>query len=82
MADFELTSHARDMMRERRIPDEWVRRVVDSPDGAEKGMTDNIHYFKAIQECQGRFLHIVVNPLVLPKRVGTVFFDRRFGRQS
>ena len=82
MADFELTGHARDMMRERRIPDEWVRRVIDSPDVAEQGMTDNIHYFKAIQEYQGRFLHIVVNPNVLPKRVDTVFFDRRFGRQS
>jgi hypothetical protein len=32
---------------------------------------------KSIEGHGGRFLHAVVNPLITPKKVVTVFFDRK-----
>jgi hypothetical protein len=31
MLDFEFSSHAKDMVIERRIPEEWVWRTVNTP---------------------------------------------------
>lgn len=80
--DIEFSKHALGALRERSIPEEWVRRTVNSPDRAEAGAENTIHYIKAIPEHEGRFLRVVVNPHVGPKRVIAVFFDRRLGRQS
>ncbi|MGH7376216.1 MAG: DUF4258 domain-containing protein [Candidatus Methylomirabilales bacterium] len=33
--DIEFSSHARDMLRERNIPEEWVERTIRSPDRTE-----------------------------------------------
>lgn len=81
MADIEYSKHARDVMRERKIPEEWVRRTIASPDQTETPPDGTIHYIKAISEHGGRFLRVVMNPAVTPMRVVTVFFDRRLGRQ-
>ena len=35
-----------------------------------------------MNEHEGRILHVVVNPHVTPKRVVTVFFDRRARNQG
>jgi hypothetical protein len=56
-------------------------RTVDEPDSTETGVDGNTHYTKAIPEHGGRFLRVVVNPHVQPKRIVTLFFDRRLGRQ-
>ncbi len=77
MQDIELSSHAKDMLLERNIPEEWVLRTINSPDRKETGADNNTHYLKAIPEKQGRILRVVVNPHVKPNRVVTVFFDRR-----
>jgi hypothetical protein len=69
------------MLKERNILEEWVWRAINSPDGEETGMDDNIHYFKGIPEHGRRILHVVVNPHISPKKVVTVFFDRRARRQ-
>lgn len=79
--DFKLSVHTQDMLKEREIPEEWLRRTIDSPDWENKGDDNNIHYFKSIPEHEGRILHVVVNPHVLPKKVVTVFFDRKARRQ-
>lgn len=79
--DFELSAHARDMLQERRIPEEWVWRALSFPDRCETDMSGNMHYIKAIPEYGGRFLRVVVNPAVKPRRIVTVFFDRRLRRQ-
>lgn len=80
MSDIEFSIHARDMLQERAIPEEWVIRTVNDPDNREI-MTDNTtHYIKAIPEFGGRSLRVVVNLEVIPNRVITVFFDRRIRR--
>ena len=82
MADIEFFSHAGDVLQERKIPEAWVWRTIHSPDRTDVGADNNIHYIKAIPEHGGRCLRVVVNPHVTPKRVVTLFFDRRLRRQS
>ena len=82
MHDIKPSEHAKDMLRERDIPEEWMWRTIDTPDRAEIGTDNNTHYIKAIPEHGGRFLRVIVNHHVAPKRVVTLFFDRRLGRQG
>lgn len=82
MDDIELSMHARDMIRERDIPDEWLWRAVNGPDRIEVWADNNTHYLKSIPEYGGRFLHVVVNHHLVPGRVVTLFFDRRLGRRE
>ena len=82
MPEVELSTHAQDMLNERRILVEWVWRTLEHPDTKRWNAEDgNMHYTKTIKERQGRILHVVVNPNVQPNRVVTVFFDRRLGRK-
>lgn len=80
--DYNLSAHTRDVLKERNIPEEWVWRTLHNPDRENVGIDNNAHYFKSIPEYGARILHVVVNPRVSPKRVVTVFFDRRAGRQK
>lgn len=80
MPTFDFTIHARDMLTERKIPEDWIWRVLNQPDETHMGDDGNMHYTKAIQERDGRILHIVVNPTVQPNRIVTLFFDRRLTR--
>jgi len=80
MPDFELSTHAKDMLRERRIAEEWVWRTIENPSNKKKGKDGNIHYRKPIRERDGRVLRVVVNPYVDPRRIVTVFFDRRLSK--
>ncbi len=82
MADIDYTKHARDVMRERNIPEEWVMRTVSAPERTDSPPDGTRHYIKAIPEHGGRFLRVVINPTVTPMRVITVFFDRRLGRRT
>lgn len=81
MRDIEPSEHARDMLQERKIPEKWMWRTINEPDRTEKGANGNIHYIKAIREHEGRFLRVIVNPNAKPKRIGTLFFDRRLRRE-
>jgi hypothetical protein len=80
--DYKLSAHTQDMLKERNIPEEWVLRTIDKPDWENIGDDNNIHYFKGIAEHKGRILHVVVNQHVSPKKVVTVFFDRKARRQK
>ncbi len=80
--DFKLSAHTQDMLKERNILEDWVKRTFDKPDWENIGKDNNIHYFKSITEHEGRILHVVVNPHVSPKKVVTVFFDRKARRQK
>jgi hypothetical protein len=82
MPDKELSSHAKDMLTERNIPEEWVWRTINSPDSKESGADGNTHYTKAIEENASRILHVVMNENVEPNRIVTVFFDRRLRRKK
>ncbi|HHT9115329.1 MAG: DUF4258 domain-containing protein [Planctomycetes bacterium] len=80
--DFELSAHARDMLKEREITEEWLWRAIGNSDWENKGDDNNVHYFKSIPEHGKQILHVVVNPHVSPQKVVTVFFDRRARKQK
>ncbi|GAB4433160.1 MAG: hypothetical protein Kow0031_14710 [Anaerolineae bacterium] len=77
----EYSQHAKDMLTERNILEEWVLRTINAFDSKHIGDDNNLHYTKAIAERDGRVLHVVVNPAVQPNRVVTLFFDRRLRRK-
>lgn len=80
--NLEFTGHARDVIRERVIPDEWIHDTLTTPDKVEVGSDNNTHYLKAIAQYEGRVLRVVVNEHVEPNKVVTLFFDRRLRRNS
>lgn len=82
MPAIEFSKHAKDMLQERNILEEWVWRTISDPDEKRRGDDDNIHYAKSIEEHGRRVLHIVVNQDAQPNRIVTVFFDRRLGRKA
>ena len=77
MSDYIFTAHAKDMVREREIAEEWVLQTIHNPDLTRKGNDTNTHYFKLLPEREGNVLHVVVNENVEPKRIVTLFLDRR-----
>lgn len=82
MPNMELTSHAREMLIERQIAEEWVWRTLNTPDRERRHLDDdNMHYTKSLGEAQGRVLHVVVNDHYQPNRIVTVFFDRRLRKK-
>jgi len=72
-----FTIHAKTMMHERLIQEDWVINTVKNPDLTELKRNDEKHYVKQIPENGGKYLRVIVNPSVSPHRVITVFFDRR-----
>ena len=80
--DIIFSKHTQDMLKERNISEEWVCRAIKSYEWDNIGQDGNVHYFRSIEEHGGRILHVVLNPQVLPKKVVTVFFDRRAGRRK
>jgi hypothetical protein len=76
MPEYELSTHAKEMLYERGIRQEWVWRTIETGKSL-RGEDGNLHYVKPIREKDGRVLHVVINPYVTPQRVVTVFFDRR-----
>ncbi|HEX7185666.1 MAG TPA: DUF4258 domain-containing protein [Thermoanaerobaculia bacterium] len=83
MPEFQLSKHARDMLKERNLREEWVWRTINTPDSKRRDAhDDNMHYTKAIKEREGLVLHVVVSQNTQPYRIVTVFFDRRLGKRS
>jgi hypothetical protein len=81
MGEVALSAHARDMLLERSIAEEWLWLALRVPDCRQISPADgNVHYIKAIAERDGRYLRVIINEHVDPHRVLTVFFDRRLGR--
>ena len=75
---FELSEHARHQMQ-RQLANLCLEETLSNPDRT-KILADtyrNTHYLRRIQSFGDRWLRVVVNPNVEPKRVVTVFFDRR-----
>jgi esterase/lipase superfamily enzyme len=76
---FELTLHAQYQMQVRRISPDWVAETLQNP---ERLVTDadsagNTHYLRRIEAAGNRWLRVVVNPMVSPKKIVTLFLDRR-----
>lgn len=72
------THHAELVMRERRIPAEWVERCVALPALRQRDPGDAAleRLFISVPEFGGRVLRVVVNTTVDPWRIVSVFFDR------
>ena len=81
MSEFELSVHSKEMLAERNILEEWVWRTIDTPTRKRMGEDGNLHFTKAIKERGGRVLRVVVNPNSDPRRIVTVFFDRRLSKK-
>ncbi len=81
MLQVEFTKHARLMLIERQIKEEWVERCIMYPEKSSKENDEMTHYYKEIEEAQNRVLHVVVNSLTFPPKIVTLFFDRRFGKK-
>jgi hypothetical protein len=76
--NYELTEHARDALQERRIPVEWMERVIANPALVKSGVEDATveSRFSKIPEHGDRVLRVVINKTVVPERVVSVYFDR------
>jgi hypothetical protein len=77
-----FTAHATTMMHERMIQEEWITRTVTNPDTTEERNDEEIHFLKQIPEAGGKTLRVIINPRTNPRRVITVFFDRRANHES
>ena len=75
---YELTKHAKKVMEDRGILDDWVARTFSSPELTRPDPKDGQveQRFRRIPEFGGRILRVVVNKAVEPKRILSVFFDR------
>ena len=82
MDTLEWSQHARDVLKERGIGEDWVIRAIRDPDRSQVSEAGERHYIKAIPEFGGRFLRVVLNQTASPNRVVTAFFDRRLGRKE
>ena len=66
-------------MAERQIPIEWIECTLDSPELVIPDPNDPTieRCFRRFSEFGGRVLRVAVNRAVEPKRVVSVFFDRK-----
>jgi hypothetical protein len=69
------------MLQERSIEESWVNSALANPDWTEAKEDGTIHYIKSIEEYEGRYLRVVVNPDMEPPEIVAVFFDRRLRRK-
>jgi hypothetical protein len=77
MPEYFFTAHAKDMLQEREIKEEWVLQTIHNPNKRQVGNDGNAHYFRLLPEREDRILHVVVNEAVEPNRIITLFLDRR-----
>jgi hypothetical protein len=79
VVNFELTNHARGAVAEREIPIEWIERTLQASELITPGPNDITieRCFRRIPEFGGRVLRVAVNRAVEPKRVVSVFFNRK-----
>lgn len=73
------TQHALRALLEREIPEEWVERTVRGPALVTPDSDDPEveRFYRSIPENDDRVLRVAVNTRATPRRVITVFFDRR-----
>ena len=76
---FELSEHAHNQMQERNVKQSWLDETLSAPERILP-LADphgNTHYLRRIKDFGDRWLRVVVNPNAEPKRIVTIFFDRR-----
>jgi hypothetical protein len=66
--NYELTEHARDVLQDRKIPVEWMERVIAKPALVKPGAKDATveSRFAKIPEHGNRVLRVEINKTVSP----------------
>ncbi len=82
LIQYEFSEHAYDMLRPRNIRETWVVLALEEPGNKEPKEDGTVHYIRAIEECGGKYLPVVVNPDTKPQTIVTAFFDRRLRRST
>ena len=77
---FKLSVHAKDVMDNRNIAEEWVVAVLDNPFVVIEIAKDEIHVYGTVKEYDERCLKVVVNPL--KSLVITTYFDRKMKKKG
>ena len=75
--DLDISGHALTVVEERELDKQWVLRTVEAAELVEAHDDGTKHYLLRIPERDDRVLRVVVNPMTVPPKVVTVFFDRR-----
>ena len=76
---FRLSKPARLRMRQRSVSPEQIRRTLTQPDRIERDRADPdlLHAIKRFSNQRGsRVLRVIYNPLAVPWKIVTVFFER------
>lgn len=60
-----------------RIPETWQTVTTENPERIEERPDGTVHHLRRIHEHGNRVLRVIMNPNAVPRRVITVFFDRR-----
>lgn len=77
---YELTQHAKDVIKAREIKLEWIKLAIESP-LYHKVISDNEeHFFKTINEFSKRCLKVVANPK--NRKIITAYFDRNMRKRG
>jgi hypothetical protein len=82
MDEYRFSKHAQDVIKERRIEEAWVEQTLEDPEREDEKEDGTIHYVRTIDDREGRYLRVLVNPGTKPKIIITAFFDRRLGRKE
>ena len=77
---FKLSVHAKDVMDNRNIVEDWVYAILDNPFVTIEIAKDEVHVYGTIKEYNNRCLKVVVNPL--KSLVITTYFDRKMKKKG
>ena len=78
-----FSAHTLDVLEERMIDQEWVQRVVETPNLLIPDSEDPqlLHALAPVPENGGRVLRVIYNAEAVPAHVVTAFFDRSARRK-
>jgi hypothetical protein len=79
MRSYDLSQHAKEVIKERDIQLRWLEQVLDRPELVEADADDPqlTHHVVRIREYGNRPLRVVFNARANPVRIVTVYFDRK-----
>ena len=77
---FKLSVHAKDVMKNRNIIEDWVYAILDNPSVTQEIDIDEMHLYGIVHEYNARCLKVVVNPL--KNLVITTYFDRKMKKKG
>jgi uncharacterized protein YchJ len=65
MIEYEFSEHALDMLKERRIHENWVRIAIEESDTKEQKEDGTLHFLKVFEEFDGRVPKVVLSHATL-----------------